>query len=168
MFSYAPTRFELTDVYGRLIVMDSREFEIASATFGKIRAAFPMLTMNLDVRPAHVELAMDIPAQPGLSFKVWLAFQNGDELTLSASRFWGEWFPCTRQKKVDKYLEAVFGLLSGRFRILEHWRGGRVVRAELQSPTDGKWKSVATSINISGLIPWPPKKLRVVQNSSNV
>ena len=148
--------------------MNSREFEIASATFEKIRAAFPALTMNLDSHPAHVELAMDIPVQPGLSFKVWLDFQNGDELTLSASRFWYEWFPCTNQKTVDEYLEAVSGLLSGRLRILEHWRGGRIVKAQLQSPMDDKWKSIATSTNTSGLIPWPPKRLRIIQNNSNV
>lgn len=148
--------------------MHSREFDIASATFEKIRAAFPALTMNLDLHPAHVELAMDIPAQAGLSFKLWLDFQNGDELTFSASGFWYEWFPCTNQNRVDEYFEAVSGLLSGRFRILEHWRGGRIVKAQLQSPDDGKWKSIATSTNISGLIPWPPKKLRIVQNIPNV
>jgi hypothetical protein len=115
MFSYHPTGRALSDVYGRLIVMDSRKFEIASATFERIRAAFPTLTMNLDLHPAHVELAMDIPVQPGLPFKVWLDFQKGDELTLSASHFWYEWFPCTNQKKVDEYVEAVSGLLSGRF-----------------------------------------------------
>jgi hypothetical protein len=158
----------LTDLYGRLIVMHSRKSEIASATFEKIRATFPALTMNLDLHAAHVELAMDIPVQPGLAFKVWLDFQKGDELTLSASHFWYEWFPCTNQKIVDEYLEAVLGLLSGRLRILEHWRGGRVVKAQLQSPRDDKWKSIATSTNISALIPWPPKKLRIVQNNSHV
>jgi hypothetical protein len=86
--------------------MHTREFEIASATFEKIRAEFPALNMNVCFQPADVELAMDIPVQPGLSFKVWLNFQTGDELTLSASRFWYEWFPCTNQKKVDEYLEA--------------------------------------------------------------
>jgi hypothetical protein len=133
--------------------MHSQEFEIASATFEKIRAAFPALTMNLDLHPAHVELAMDIPVQPGLSFKVWLDFQNGDELTLSASRFWYEWFPCTNQKIVDAYLEAVLGLLSCRLRILEHWRGGRILKAQLQPPRDDRWKSIATSTNIAALIP---------------
>jgi hypothetical protein len=136
--------------------MHSREFEIASATFGKIRASFPALMMNLDLNPAHVEITMDIPVQPGLSFKVWLDFQNGDELTLSASHFWYEWFPCTNQKRVDEYVGAVLGLLSGRFRILEHWRGRRVVKAQLQTLRDNKWKSIAASTNISGLIPWPP------------
>src|SRR5258708_20725044 len=111
--------------------MHSREFEIASATFETIRAAIPTLTMSLDLHPAHVELAMDIPVQPGLPFKVWLDFQNGDELTLSASHFWYEWFPCTNQKRVAEYLETVLGRLSGRFRILVHWRGARAVQAQL-------------------------------------
>jgi hypothetical protein len=167
MFSYPQQRACSEDLNGRLIVVHPREFEIAYATFEKIRTAFPTLAMNLDLHPAHVELAMEIPLQPGLSFKLWLDFQNGDELTLSASHFWYEWFPCTNQKKVDEYIEAVLGLLSGRFRIREHWRGQRVVKAQLQSPKDEKWKSVATSTNISALIPWPPKKLRIVQNNSH-
>lgn len=148
--------------------MNSREYEIAYTTFEKIRAEFPALAMNLDLHPAHVDLGMDIPVQSGLSFKVWLDFQNGDELTLSAAHFWFEWFPCTKQKNVDNYLDAVSGLLSGRFRILQHWRGGRVVKAQLQSPDSHKWKTIASSINIpSALIVWPPKKIRVVQNNSN-
>jgi len=41
--------------------MQTRQFEIALSTFEKLRAAFPALSMNLDLRPAHVDLAMDIP-----------------------------------------------------------------------------------------------------------
>lgn len=47
--------------------------------------ARPALSMNLDLRPAHMDLAMDIPAQPGLSFDVHLNLQNLDELHLSFS-----------------------------------------------------------------------------------
>ena len=42
--------------------MASKQYEIALAMFEKIRAAFPTLTMNLDLRPENVELAMDILA----------------------------------------------------------------------------------------------------------
>jgi hypothetical protein len=148
--------------------MRTKEYQIGLSTFERIRAAFPGLVMNLDLAPtAPVDLAMDIPAQEGLSFKIWLDLQ-GDDLTLSASRFSYEWFPCTKQKTVDGYVDAVSGLISGRFRILEHWRGRRTVKAQLQSPDDGKWASIATSANISALIPWPPKKLRIVQNNSTL
>ena len=119
--------------------------------------------MNLDLHPEHVDLAMDIPAQPGLSFHIDLNLQNLDELHLSASALWVEWFPCTNPKKVDKYFEAVSGLLSGQFWILEYWRGSRAVKAKLQRPNNGGWRTVATwSVLLS--IPWPPKSRKVVQN----
>ena len=106
---------------------------------------------------------MDIPAQPGLSFHIHLNLQNLDELHLSASALWVEWFPCTNPKRVEEYFEAVSGLLSGQFRILEHWRGKRAVKANLQCPSHGGWKTIATwSVLLS--IPWPPKSLKVVQN----
>jgi hypothetical protein len=143
--------------------MSSREFEIALFTFERIRAAFPALVMNLDLHPKQVDLVMDIPAQPGLSFRVDLNLQNLDELHLSASALWVEWFPCTNPKRVDQYFEAVSGLLSGKFRILEHWRGKRAVKAKLQCPRNGGWKTIATwSVLLS--IPWPPKTRKVVQN----
>ena len=115
--------------------------------------------MNLDLNPEHVELALDIPAQPGLSFKVHLNLQNLDELHLSASALWVEWFPCTNPKKVDDYFRAVSGLLSGEFRILEHWRDKRPVKAKLQAPIHDRWKTVAGwSVLLS--IPLPPKRLK--------
>jgi hypothetical protein len=144
--------------------MQTREFEIALSTFEKLKETFPALSMNLDLRHAHVDVAMDIPAQPGLLFKVHLNLQNRDELHLVASAFWCEWFPCTNPKKVERYVEAVSGLLSGEFRILEHWRGRRPVKAQLQRPSDGGWINFATWGDISALVPWPKKTLKVVQN----
>jgi len=145
--------------------MQTRQFEIALSTFEKLRAALPALSMNLDLRPAHVDLAMDIPAQPGLSFKVHLNLQNLDELHLSVSAFWSEWFPCTNPKKVERYVEAVSGLLSGEFRILEHWRGRRLVKAQLQRPSRDGWENFATWVDVSAIVPWPRKTLKVVQNN---
>ena len=142
-----------------------KEYQIALATFERIRAAFPALTMNLEERPKHVDLAMDIPAQPGLLFGVWLNLQNLDELHLNASALWVEWFPCTKPDRVEQYFEAVTGLLSGRFRILEHWRGKRPVKAELQAPTGTAWRTVAGSSHLLS-VPWPRKFLKIVQNFS--
>jgi hypothetical protein len=119
--------------------------------------------MNLDLGPEHVDVAMDIPAQPGLLFRVGLNLQNLDELHLNASALWVEWFPCTKPERVEQYFEAVSGLLSGRFRILEYWRGKRPVKAKLQAPRNGRWKTIARwSVLLS--IPWPPKRVKVVQN----
>jgi hypothetical protein len=121
--------------------------------------------MNIDLHPEHVELAMRIPSQSGLCFEVNLNLQNRDELHLSASRLWVEWFPCTNQTKADSYFEAVSGLLSGEFRILEHWRGRRIVLAQLQRPYQGKWKTIAYTSNPTVLFPWPTKTLKVIQNT---
>lgn len=141
----------------------TEQYEIALSTFERIRAAFPALVMNLDLHPTPVELALDIPTQPGLLFSVDLNLQNLDELHLSASRLWVSWFPCTNPKKVDSYFQAVSGLLSGEFRILEHWRGKRSVKAELQAPIHSGWKTIAgSSVLLS--IPWPLKRVKVVQN----
>ena len=142
------------------------EFDIALSTFEKIRVAFPALTMNLDLHPQNVDLEMDIPVQAGLLFRVNLNLQ-GDELHLSASRFWVEWFPCTKPEKVDKYFDAVSGLLSGEFRILEHWRGRRPVKAQLQSPRRDGWESLATWADLSAIVPWPKKTFKVVQNKAS-
>lgn len=146
--------------------MQTKEFEIALSTFEKVRAVFPALSMKLDLNPKNVDLAMDIPAQPGLCFNVHLNLQNQDELHLSASAFWCEWFPCTNPKKVEKYLEAVSGLLSGEFRILEHWRGKRRVKTQLQRQSRGRWENVATWLDVSAVVIWPRKSYRVVQNKA--
>jgi hypothetical protein len=147
--------------------MQTKQYDIAFSTFERIRAAFPALAMKLDLYPKHVDLAMDIPAQPGLSFDVHLNLQNLDELCVEASAFWFEWFPCTKPKRVEEYFEAVSGLLSGQFRILEHWRGKQLAKAQLQRPSDGGWKTIATRFMLL-CIPWPQKTFKVVQNLPTV
>jgi hypothetical protein len=145
-------------------LMQTREVEIALSTFEIIKGRFPSLSMNLDSHHAYVDVMMDIPAQSGLCFNVNLNLQNIDELHLAASAFWCEWFPCTNPKKVERYIEAVSGVLSGEFRILEHWRGKRPVKALVQRPHGSGWKNFATWGDISVLVPWPKKTLKVVQN----
>ena len=131
--------------------------------FEKIRAA--ALAMTLDLSPKHVEVAIRIPSQPGLFFNVDLNLQNCDELHLSALSLRAEWLACTNQKTAHRYYEAVVGLLSGEFRILEHWRGRRIVLAQLQRPYQGKWKTIASTSNPTILFPWPPKTLKIIQNT---
>jgi hypothetical protein len=105
---------------------------------------------------------MRIPAQPGLRFDVELNLQNRDELHVSAGALWVEWFPCTHPAEAEAYFDAVAGLLSGRLRILEHRRGTRAVKAELQRPSGSDWETIATWATLS--LPWPRKTFVVVQN----
>ena len=143
--------------------MSTPEFEIALDTFRRIQERFPQLTMKLDREHPHVEVALDIPQQPGLDFHVNLNLQNRDELHIVAGAFWCEWFPCTSPAKVDEYFNAVIGLVEGRYRILEHRRGSRVVRAELQRPIGTGWETVSRWLTLS--LPWPRKETRVLQNA---
>jgi hypothetical protein len=109
---------------------------VAGTLFNQVQA-FPHLAMRLGPGE-HTELVLDIPEQPRLAFAMHLTLQNGDELHLNAGAPWLEWFPCTDQEQAERFLEAVLGLLSGRFRIRELRRGGRPTSAALQRAHAGQ------------------------------
>jgi hypothetical protein len=133
--------------------------------FEEIRRGFPRLSMNLQLEHPHVDFSMDIPKQSGLDFDVNLNLQ-GDELHLSVGHFWAEWFPCTNPEVVSHYREAVIGLLSGRFRILELYLGPHNVGAYLQRPEGSGWHTTSRSVHgFRWLIPWPRTK-KVLQNGN--
>lgn len=144
--------------------------DAALEAFDEIRRRCPRLRCDLDRSPEHVELVMRLPAQAGLLFDVELMLQNDDELHLVASALWVGWFPCTEPEVRESFVDAVCGLLAGRFRILEHHRGSRAVKAELQRPAPdgvgaetGRWETITS--NSWMWLPWPPKRLVVVQNA---
>lgn len=110
-----------------------------------------------------VELSIKLPVQPGLSHDIWLGFQNENELHFSAGHFWKEWFPCTDKAKAVAFVDAVTGFISGRYRILEHYRGKKCVRAELQTPDGDKWRTISSWARLS--LPFPLKKqFREIRN----
>ena len=116
---------------------------IARAAFNGIRAQFPALTF-VEETDAPVEISIVVPVQAGLKFQVWLALQNADELHFSVEgRLWLRWFPCTDPARVAEFVDAVSGLLSGRYRVLEQLRFGRCLKAELQAPEGEGWKTLA-------------------------
>src|SRR5436309_11491651 len=133
------------------------DVEEVASLFEAIRLAFPQLTMQLDRHHPHVDLNMDIPRQPGLLFDVNIKLQ-GDELHLDTGALWLEWFPCTDPDVVAKFREAVHGVLSGAFRIVEHLRGTRAVKAELQKPAGRGWEGAGTSGRL--YLPLGPKSTR--------
>jgi hypothetical protein len=116
---------------------------IARKTLAEIAACFPNLRMVEEQNP-NVEIAIVVPVQPGLKQQVWLCLQNGDELSLSVGHLHVEWFPCTSSARASAYFEAVTGFLSGRYRILEHYRNEKCFKAQLQAPGNGAWHTVAT------------------------
>jgi hypothetical protein len=138
--------------------------DIALDVFRRIQERFPHLTMKLDEKHPHVDAVLEIAHQPGLAFGVSLNLQNRDELHIVAGPIWCEWFPCTSRAKVDQYFDAVVGLIEGKYRILEHRRGTRVVKAELQKPVGSGWETVGRWLTLS--LPWPKREIRVLQNSA--
>lgn len=139
------------------------ELAIARKAIGDIAARFPSLRM-IEEPDAPVELSIRLPVQPGLNHEVWLALQNNDELHFSVGHFWLEWFPCTKPSRVDEFISSVIGFLSGQFRVLEHYRGKRCVKAELQAPSNGGWQTIGTWSNLLSFLPLRCS-LRVMDNA---
>ena len=129
-----------------------KQTDMVTQLFKEIQSAFPHLEMKLGTNHPKVDLSMDIPKQKGLKFDIHLNLQ-GDELHLVARHFWLEWFPCTDKDVVKAFREAVHGVLSGEFRILEYYRGRRPVKAELQQPSGDAWKTIGTWSKLS--LPFP-------------
>ena len=115
---------------------------IARGVFAEIAKRFPSLKM-IENHDDPVEISITMPVQPGLSHEVWLCLQNRDELGFSAGHFYIEFFPCTKADRVEKYLDAVTGFLSGKYRIVEHYRRSRCYKAKLQKPEGNHWRTIA-------------------------
>lgn len=128
------------------------EMTVAREAIAAIAGRFPSLRM-IEEREAPVELGIRLPVQPGLNHEVWLALQNNDELHFSVGHFWLEWFPCSKASRVNDYIAAVTGFLSGEYRVLEHYLGKRCMKAELQAPSSDGWKTIGTWRTLLGLLP---------------
>jgi hypothetical protein len=134
--------------------------------FEEVRRSFPHLEMVVEQTDPHVDLNMEIPKQPGLRFKMNLNLQ-GDELHMSVGAFWLEWFPCDRPEVVSQFRDAVLGIVSGRYRIVEYYRGSRAVRADLQQPDGTGWRTIGSWGRLHLTFPWQRTR-RVLQNQEGL
>ena len=141
----------------------STTLQVAERAFAEIAAQFPSLRMEREDE-VPVELSVILPVQVGLKHEVRLNLQNTDELHFAVGHFWLEWFPCTEPQRVQSYVAAVCGFLSGAYRILEHYRGRMCVRAELQAPTGSSWRTVGTWSNLMTWLPYR-RSTREVRNA---
>lgn len=120
--------------------------EVALSCFERIQGEFPNLVMNLVHESEGVEIEMNLPEQPGLLFDVYLDLQNDDELALVvANRLFMSWFPCTDGDVSERYVEAVCGVVSGAFRVLEVYSGSRCLKRYLQKPQGAEWETITRS-----------------------
>jgi hypothetical protein len=144
-------------------VSDVDTLEIAKVAIARIREAFPALEVVTDAS-APVELSVNLPVQAGLKHGINLNLQNVDELHFSVGAFWLEWFPCTDSAKVDAFVNAVVGFISGRLRVLEHYRGAQCIKAELQEPIQDGWHTIGVWSLLHFPFPWHTVQ-RVVSNA---
>jgi hypothetical protein len=149
--------------------MEARHVEVErfDAVVDRIRAVFPKLRVDVRKDHPHVHAIADLPVQPGLEFEISFNLQNRDELHLNAGRhFWVEWFPCGQQEVFHQFSDAVIGLISGEYRIVESYLFGRAVKAQLERPSEsGGWEGITTWSNLGSLIPWARQR-NVVQNKA--
>jgi hypothetical protein len=138
--------------------------QIAGTLFRSIASEFKWLQASCFEQPnPQVDLELVFDKQPGLVFQVAANLQ-GDELHLHVGEhFWCEWFPCSRPKVVSRFGEALRGVLSGKVRLVEYSKGGRIIKAELQQEDASGWRTVATSSKLR----WPslqPAQTRIQRN----
>jgi hypothetical protein len=142
---------------------DAADVGETAQLFERIRAAHPGLHMVLDADPRDVDVELTIPEQEAVAFPIRLNRQ-GDELHLEAGdHFALEWFPARDRDVADRYFDAVDGLLAGRCRIVEHYRGRRAVRAELEALRGGDWRVLGTWSRARFPVPWRTTR-RVLTN----
>lgn len=113
----------------------------ARRLFDNIQDAFPGLAMKIGHNAKSGGVTLTIPVQPGLTIPVLLDLQH-DDFLMKVRLYQLEWIGVSYGKTKDAYVKAVCGMLSGRLRVLEHYRGGRAFKAELQEPDGEGWKTV--------------------------
>ena len=132
----------------------------------ELQRRFSGLKVRVD-RDVHqqVQASANIPPQDGLDFGFHFTLQ-GDELHLQVGgSFWVEWFPCEDTAVTDEFIDAVAGIISGRYRIVEYSIAEAPVKAQLQRPAaGGQWHKVATWSSLGALIPWR-RTQSIIQNT---
>lgn len=147
--------------------MDNRSIEMERFTSAieLIRRRFPELQIEIDLEHPHVHATADIAEQPGIDFEVHINLQNCDELHLCAESLWASWFPVGEERVFENFTDAVLGLLSGEYRIVEQRLFGSLIKVRLQTPCGHEWQTIFTDspLNPLALIPLPRTR-RYIQN----
>ena len=119
--------------------------DLTRRLFEQIRAEFHYLSASVDVRPVSPSiLSLTFNSQSRLPFQVVATLQS-DELGLGiGDGFWCEWFPCTDNEVAGRFAQALRGVLSGEFQLVEYWRGERIIKAQLQQQYGTGWKTIAS------------------------
>ena len=144
-----------------------QNYQSGLSALKRIQRQFPNLRMELKEDAPHVDISLEIPKQQGLCFSIYLNLQNDDELHLEVGKLWMCWFPCTEKENAEDFIQTVSSLIEGEYRILETIKGGKVVKAKLQTNNNGEWSSKSSGMFTFGLPSFRRKSFNVVQNVKN-
>ena len=137
---------------------------IASDAFDKIKGHFADLEIIDELNDKDVDLSFNIPRQLGLDFDINLNLQT-DELHISTEFFSGSWFSIKSPEIVDIFVDAVKGLITGDYRIVQYWNNNKLIKCYLQKPTDTDWKTISKE-NKNRSLPWATLKKLIIRNKS--
>lgn len=148
--------------------MDKRlsQYKVAVEAFQNIRDAFPNLIVDLNTQTndSDVELEMNIELQEGLDFGIYLNFQNKDQLHMWSNIMCFEYFPANEPEIVKKFTDAVIGIISGNYRVLQKVRNSIPYTAYLQNQEDEIWITIYTH-HRKFKLPWLNFDENIIQNN---
>jgi len=148
--------------------MDNRvlQYKVALKAFQIIKDTFPNLIVDLNTQTgdSDVELEMRIEIQEGLDFGIYLNFQNKDQLHLWSNTMSLEYFPANDPEITKKFIDAVIGIISGRYRILQKVRNSIPYTSYLQKKEDEKWVTIYTH-HKKYKLPWLNFDENIIQNN---
>lgn len=130
-----------------------------------IRNKFPELDIKIDKEESHIHAVAYIDKQPGIDFDISINLQNCDELHLWAESLWASWFPIGEEDSFEKFIDAVIGLISGNYRIVEYRVLGSLIKTTLEKPCGQEWIKIFTCSPMPSFSFLPlPRKKRYYQN----
>lgn len=95
----------------------------------------------------NVELLMELPQQPGLTFDLSVGLQNGDELNVGFAGFWSYFFPF--EQKCDLVSALLDEIVSGDCRLAVHRQFGFVVKRLLERRLGEAWQPVYSALGFA-------------------
>ena len=144
----------------------AKDFTAGLAAAHQLIATVARRYPNLEFVPSERsagELDWNIPVQPGLTADIWLSFSNDDEMHFSVDDFHVSYFPITDAGPGENFVDAVSGFIDGTYQIVEHYRGSRCVRADLQKPNGDALEIIASWSRLHWPIPYR-KTYKTVKN----
>ena len=145
--------------------MDDRRIEMERFTSAieLIRSKFPELQINVDLEEPNVHAVACLEEQPELDFDISIDLQNCDELAIIAESLWASYFPIGEEDSFEKFIDAIIGLISGNYRIVEYRVLGSLIKTTLEKPCGQEWLKIYTCSPMPSLsfLPLPRKKLYI-------